>query len=272
MRLKEIFYWMGFRPGAKVYGHRIQVIHLPKDGRVEFARWLAPKSQDLSLEQAELDELRTFLREGDTAIDIGAAVGDSTLPIALACGSSGAVIAFEPNPFTFAILGANSALNAGRANIIPIPYAATAEDGSFVFDYGDPWFANGGDHTGVPFWQHGSAFRIPVEGRRIEPLVRARFGDKLKKLRYIKTDVEGHDVDVLRSIEGLIRDFRPYVKSEVGKLATREDRAEIYRIFSTYNYTIRVPEDNHKLYGPALTQEDMLTRKAFDIFAVPNQS
>ena len=271
MRLKEFFYWIGLRPGAKVYGHRIQVIDLSRDGRVEYARWLAPKARDLSLTQSELDELRTFLREGDLAIDVGSAVGDTTLPIALACGGSGAVIAFEPNPFTFAILGANAALNPGRTNIVPIPYAATATDGSFVFDYGDPWFANGGDHAGVPFTQHGSAFKIPVEGRRIEPIVRARFGDRLKKLRYIKTDVEGHDLDVLHSIEGLIRDFHPYIKSEVGKFASPEDRVAIHRLFATYNYTIRVPEEK-TLFGPVLRQEDMLTRKAFDIFCVPNQS
>jgi hypothetical protein len=132
MRLKEIFYLIGLRPRVKVYGHCIQVIDLPKDGRVEFARWLTPKSRDLSLRQAEIDELRTFLREGDLAIDVGAQVGDSTLPIALACGRSGAVIAFEPNPFTFAILGANAALNPTRTNIIPIPYAATETDSSFV--------------------------------------------------------------------------------------------------------------------------------------------
>jgi hypothetical protein len=152
MRLKEFFYLIGFKPGAKVYGHRIQVIDLPRDGRVEFARWLAPKARDLSLQQSELDELRTFLCDGDLAVDFGAQVGDSTLPIALACGKNGAVIAFEPNPFTFAILGANSALNSDRTNIVPVPYAATESDGSFVFDYGDPWCANGGDHGEVSAW------------------------------------------------------------------------------------------------------------------------
>ncbi len=271
MRLKELFYWIGLRPGAKVYGHRIQVIDLPRDGRVEYARWLAPKARDLVLNQSELDELRTFIRDGDLAIDIGSAVGDSTLPIALACGGSGAVIAFEPNPFTFAILAANSVLNPGRANIIPIPYAATDSDGSFTFDYGDPWFANGGDHTGLSIWQHGSSFKIPVEGRRIEPIVRARFSDRLKRLRYIKTDVEGHDLAVVRSFEGLIREFRPYIKAEIGKLATPDDRNAMYKLLTGYNYTIRMPE-GETLFGPVLTQEDMLKHKAFDIFAVPAQS
>lgn len=267
MRLKEFCYLIGFKPRPKVYGHRVQVIDLPLDGRVEFARWLAPKASDLSLQQSELDELRTFLRDGDLAVDIGAQVGDSTLPIALACGRNGAVMAFEPNPFTFAILGANAALNPDRTNIIPVPYAATESDGSFVFDYGDPWFANGGDHTKVTVWHHGSVFSIPVEGRRIEPIIRARFRDFLKRLRYIKVDAEGQDLAVLRSVEGLIREFRPYIKAEVGALA--EDRIAMHRLLTGHRYTIRqVTKD--ALFGPVLAESDMAGESLHDIFAVPN--
>jgi FkbM family methyltransferase len=269
MRLKEFFYLLGLRPRVRVYGHRIQVIDLPRDGRVEFARWLAPNIRDLSLRQAELDELRTFLSDGDLAIDVGAAVGDSTLPIALACGGKGAVIAFEPNPFTFAILGANAALNPGRTNIIPIPYAATESDSSLVFDYGNPWFANGGDHTGVSKWRHASAFSIPVEGRRIEPIIRARFGNRLGRLRYIKTDTEGHDLAALRSVEGLIREFRPFIKTEVGKYASAEDRIAMHRLLASHRYTIRLRQDE-TLFGPLLAEEDMQKAKSFDVFAVPN--
>jgi FkbM family methyltransferase len=269
MRLKEFFYLLGLKPGAKVYSHRIQVIDLPGDGRVEYARWLAPNARDLSLKQTELDELRTFLREGDFAIDVGAAVGDSTIPIALACGGSGLVAAFEPNPFTFAILGANTALNPGRTNIVSIPYAATDADCSLVFDYGNPWFSNGGDHAGVSVWRHGSAFSIPVEGRRIEPIIRARFGSRLERLRYIKTDVEGHDLAVLRSLEGLIREFHPYIKTEVGKYAPAEDRIATHRLLTSHGYTIRLRE-NDTLFGPVLAEGDMPKGRTFDIFAVPN--
>jgi FkbM family methyltransferase len=269
MRLKEFFYLLGIRPGIKVYGHRIQVIDLPHDGRVDYARWLAPTGRDLSLQQSELDELRTFLCEGDLAIDVGAQVGDSTLPIALACGRSGAVIAFEPNPLTFAILGTNAVLNPDRTNIIPIPYAAAEFDGSILFDYGNPWLSNGGEHTGVSSWTHGSAFSIPVEGRRIEPIIRGRFGDQLKRLRYIKTDAEGHDLSVLRSLEGLIREFRPFIKSEVGKYVSAEDRIATHRLLAGHNYTIR-QVSNGKLFGPILVEEDMLKRKSFDVFAIPN--
>jgi FkbM family methyltransferase len=269
MRLKEFFYLLGLRPRVRVYGHRIQVIDLPRDGRVEYARWLAPSTRDLSLPQAEVDELRTFLQEGDLAIDVGAQVGDSTLPIALACGKSGAVIAFEPNPMTFAILNANAALNPDRTNIIPIPCAASESDGPLTFDYGNPWLSNGGDHTGMSPWRHGSAFSIVVVGRRIEPLIRARFGDRLRRLRYLKTDVEGHDLLVLRSVAGLIREFRPYIKSELGKYASAEDRVAMHRLLAGHNYTIRLARTGN-LFGMVLAEEDMLKHKSLDIFAVPN--
>jgi len=269
MRLKEFFYLIGLKPSLRVYGHRIQVIDLPGDGRVEFARWLAPKARDLSLQQSELDELRTFLRAGDLAVDVGAQVGDSTIPIALACGKNGAVMAFEPNPFTFAILGANAALNSDRTNIIPVPYAASESEGSLVFDYGDPWCSNGGDHAEISPWRHGSAFSIPVEARRIEPIIRARFGDRLKRLRYLKTDTEGHDLGVLGSLEGLIKEFRPYIKTEVGKYAPVQDRIEMHRFLTGHRYTLRMVNKD-TLFGPIVAEGDMPREGRYDIFAVPN--
>jgi hypothetical protein len=156
-----------------------------------------------------------------------------------------------------------------RTNIISIPYAASESDCSLTFDYGNPWLSNGGDHTGVSRWRHGSAFSIVVEGRRIEPLIRARFGDRLGRLRYIKTDAEGHDLSVLRSLEGLIGEFHPYIKSAVGKYASDEDRIAMHRLLASHNYTIRLVM-NCNLFGMVLAEEDILKSKSINIFAVPN--
>ncbi|WP_136618583.1 MULTISPECIES: FkbM family methyltransferase [Mesorhizobium] len=268
MRINEFFYLLGFKPNTRVYGHSIQTIDLPKDGRIEFARWKNPRGEDLNLAQSDLDDLRTFLSDGDVAVDVGAQVGDSTVPIALACGPQGLVLAFEPNPFTFAILGANAALNPTKLNIFPIPYAATPEDGSFVFDYGNPGFDNGGNHAGVSRWKHGSAFSVPVEGRRIEPLIRARLGDRIKRLRYIKTDVESHDLSVLVSISSLIDECRPYIKSEVSHNLSIEERVEMLRFFTGRGYDVRRVEPT-TLFGNLLTENDLGGTKNIDMFAVP---
>lgn len=269
MRLKEFFYLLGLRPGLRIYGHRIQHIDLAADGPIEYARWLSPAAVDLSLEQDEIDELRTFLTEGDLAIDVGAQVGDSTLPIAIACGANGTVLAFEPNPLTFAVLAANATLNPTRTHIVPIPYAAADADGPLVFDYGNPFLDNGGDHAGISRWRHASAFSIPVQGRRLEAFIRSRYAELLPRLRYIKTDVEGHDLAVLRSVEALIEEFRPFIKAEVnGMLSTRERRA-LHDFLTGRGYDVRRVRGRN-LFGRRITApDDMNDTRTFDVFATP---
>jgi len=268
MRLKEFFYLLGLRPGLRIYGHRLQHIDLPTDGPIEYARWLSPAARDLHLTQHEIDELRTFLSEGDLAIDVGAQVGDSTLPIAIACGASGTVLAFEPNPLTFAILATNATLNPTRTRIVPIPHAAADADGPLVFDYGNPFLDNGGDHAGTSRWGHASAFRIPVEGRRIEPFIRARYAHLLPRLRYLKTDVEGQDLAVLRSVEALIVECRPFIKAEVNGGLSAEERRALYRFLTGHGYTVRRVQGT-RLFGPHMTEADMKATKTFDVFATP---
>jgi FkbM family methyltransferase len=268
MRLKEFFYLLGLRPGLRIYGHRIQRLDLPDDGPIEYARWLSPAARDLDLQQDELDEMRTFLREGDLAIDVGAQVGDSTLPIALACGAAGTVLAFEPNPLTFAILSANATLNPTRTHIVPIPYAAAEADEPLVFDYGNPFLDNGGDHTGTSRWRHGSAFRIPVQGKRIDPFVRSRYAEILPRLRYIKTDVEGHDLAVLKSVDSLIGEFRPFIKAEVNGMLSAADRRALYGFLAERGYTVwRV--EGPRLFGRRIREDEMDDTKTFDVFATP---
>lgn len=268
MRLKEFFYLLGLRPGLKVYGHRIQSIDLPDEGTVQYARWLSPSAVDLTLEQRELDELRTFLRDGDLAVDVGAQVGDSTLPIALACGANGQVLAFEPNPLTFAVLAANAALNPDRTHIVPFPYAAAESDGPLVFEYGNPHLDNGGDHRGISRWRHASAFRIPVRGLRIEPFIRARYADELPRLRYLKTDVEGHDLAVLRSVQSLIDEFRPFIKAEVNGVLSGDDRLALHAFLTERGYEVRRVV-GMKLFGPRISAAEMHDTQTFDVFATP---
>lgn len=268
MRLREFFYLIGFKPNYQFYSYEIQKIHLEKDGDIEYARWLCPKFKDLNLGQSEIDDLRRFLSEGDLAIDIGAQVGDSTLPIAIACGASGAVLAYEPNPMSFAILGANSTLNPGRTNIIPVPFAVTEEDATLTFDYSDPWLRNGGDHKDVSKWKHGSAFTIPVQARNVESMIREKYADRLSRFKYLKTDVEGHDLSTLRSLAGLIQEFRPHIKSEVGRQTSDSNRKGMFEFFKDLNYEIRKVQSD-TLFGSKMLESDMANERTIDIFAIP---
>ncbi|MDE2461182.1 MAG: FkbM family methyltransferase, partial [Gammaproteobacteria bacterium] len=126
MKLKEVFFGLGLKPRAREYGFDIQRFVLEKDGEIEYAAWRHPKEKPKHFYQAQVDAIRGFLSAGDYALDIGAHTGDSTLPIALAVGASGGVLALEPNPHVYKILAANAGLNKHKTNIQPLMFAATA--------------------------------------------------------------------------------------------------------------------------------------------------
>jgi hypothetical protein len=82
---------------SRTYSFEIKWFDLPKDGFIEYAQWLHPLDGVREIRQGDIDELRNYLSEGDVAIDIGANQGDTTIPIAIAVGKKGLVLALEPN-------------------------------------------------------------------------------------------------------------------------------------------------------------------------------
>ena len=138
MKFRELFYLIGLKPKLRQYGYRVDSFDYAPGETVEFANWLHPAARPKRVEAAQVAALAEFLKPGDTAIDIGSHIGDTTVPMALAAGPEGCVFGFEPNPVAFAVLEANAALNPGRMRIVPLPYAAGDAPGKLVFNYSDP--------------------------------------------------------------------------------------------------------------------------------------
>lgn len=270
MKARELIYLLGFKPRPRTYGHDVRTFDLPDDGTVRYAQWLHPAETDKAITQSEVDALRSFLRPGDVAIDIGAHTGDSTLPIALAVGPEGCVFALEPNRYVFAVLERNTQLNPQTTNIVPLMFAATPEDGTFTFEYSDPGFCNGGRHDGISRWKHAHAFTLDVEGRNLESYLRRDHADAIGRLRYVKVDAEGFDLAVLQSIEGLLREARPYIRAEVFRHTPEEQRREMIDWLDTgLGYDVHKLNAVDDLRGQRVTADDVMKWKHFDIFCEP---
>jgi len=269
MKLKEVFYLLGIRPKPQSYGHRIDRFDLEQEGVVEFANWEHPSCEKKTMEQSHIDALRIFLSKGDTAIDIGAHVGDTTVPVALAVGKEGCVFGFEPNPYVYKILQTNVELNPGKTRIIPVPYAATGDPCKLTFTYSDSGFCNGGEHRGLSKWKHAHAFEVDVEGINAEQYLRENYPDEIQHLRYIKTDAEGADLAVLKSLRNLIRDFKPCIRSEIYKHTTTSERRELFQFLMDMGYSIHEFDGVDHYRGRQLTLDDVDLHGHYDIFAVP---
>ena len=269
MKLKEVFYMLGLKPKPKRYGHEVVDLDLTGEGRIQYAVWQHPRSSHGRIEQGMVDELRKYLRPGDTAIDIGAQVGDTTVPMALAVGKEGTTFGLEPNGYTYPVLEANARLNQERTNILPLPFAATEEDGTYVFEYSDSGFCNGGGHDGISRWKHGHAFRLTVEGKNLERYLRTEYPEETAKLRFLKVDAEGADASILESLSNLIAETRPFIRAEVFRHLNDEQRRRLYDAVSVHGYTVHRLNSLEDYRGDILAPAGMKADHTFDIFAVP---
>lgn len=272
MKLKEAFFAMGFKPGPREYPYEIDTVTLPKEGALQFARWRHPSEKRKEFYQEEVDSLRGFLRDGDVAIDIGAHTGDSTLPIALAVGNRGTVFALEPNRYAYKVLLANSALNRDRTRIVPLMIAATPEDGTFEFEYSDAGFCNGGLHRGISALRHGHFFKLKVEGRNLIGLLGRDFPDELRRVRYVKTDTEGFDRQVVASLRPILLSQRPVLKCEVYKHLGPAERTGFYRDLREAGYRLFRWESPAVFRGEELSEAGMNAWRHFDFVAIPEST
>jgi FkbM family methyltransferase len=271
VKLRDVPRALGWHAPPREYPHDVATFVLPIDGDVRFARWQHPGETPKVVTQQSVDALRTFLREGDVAIDIGAHTGDSTLPIALAVGARGLVFALEPNPYVFKVLAANAALNPEKTRVSPLMFAAMPADGQFEFEYSDSGYCNGGFHDRIARWRHGHFHRLRVEGRNLAEYLRAHAPDAVSRLRYIKIDTEGFDRAVVQSMAGVIAVARPYIKTEIYKHLPNTERDAYEGDLRRSGYRLFKCEGEVEYRGAELGPGDLRRWRHFDVFAIPEE-
>lgn len=254
------------------YGSELREFQLSLDGRIEFAQWQHPNDRPTVITQLAIDALRHYIFPGDFAIDIGAHTGDTTVPMALAAGPSGSVLALEPNPYVFKVLGKNAALNRAKTHIVPRCVAATEKDGTFVFHYSDASYCNGGFKSQQRSWFYRRKHPLVVEGRNLLDLLQHEFAAWLPKLSYIKVDAEGYDRAILQSLLPLVNERRPVIRTEVFRKLQAGERYALYDLLTSAGYRLHRHLDGADPQGVLITRADMLRVKHFDILALPSDA
>jgi FkbM family methyltransferase len=270
VKLKDLPRALGLRGPVREYPTEVTQVSL-EDGPIRFARWRHPAEREKTVTQESVDALRAFLRPGDVAIDIGAHTGDSTLPIALAVGRAGAVFALEPNPYVFKVLELNASLNVASTRIVPLMFAAMPADGEFDFEYSDEGYCNGGFHQSISAWRHGHFSKLRVQGRNLLEHLRAAYPEALPKVRFIKIDTEGFDRTVVETLAPLLKTSRPYLKTEIYKHLSDEERSAYFDDLRALGYLCFKCGDVELQGEPLRRHSDLSKWRHFDVFAVPEE-
>lgn len=165
--------------------------------------------------EGEVALMRAFLRESDTAIDVGANIGGLTVPMSQIVGDKGRIYAIESNPETFNVLCANLALN-GIRNTKPLNTFVAA---------GNQATAESANEA--PPQLSGEMW--PASFLSLDSL-------QLEACHFIKVDVDGGELEVFRSGEMQIERFRPilYFENEI-----REKSVELLTfVMNTLGYDL----------------------------------
>jgi FkbM family methyltransferase len=153
--------------------------------------------------EPEMLRLREFVPRGRMAIDIGANIGLYSHALSRLCPH---VEAFEPQPVCLASLNAF----AGGRNISVNAMAVSDHDGMMTLHVPD----TAGDASGL------ATFRAPVSGqggavKKIEVPVRRLDAFDFRNVGFIKVDVEGHEIEVLRGAEATLLREKPVLMIEI---------------------------------------------------------
>mgnify|MGYP003393504687 CR=1 FL=1 len=154
--------------------------------------------------------VKRFVREGHTAIDVGANVGAVALALAKAVGANGRVEAFEPGPFFFARLEANLDLNPElKKRVRTHRVGLSAEKGALVWQPSVVISGTASTYIG----------QIDSRNPHIEvpayPLEAFANDVGIGRVDFIKVDVDGGELEVLVGAKGVLEKHHPVLYVEV---------------------------------------------------------
>lgn len=154
------------------------------------------------VEQSEIACVEENIRPGQTVVDIGANKGAFTYWMHKAVGPEGKVVAFEPQPELIKYL---SKIKQHMAwdNVDIVGKGVSEEECEMTLYRPDPYACLGaslsrGVHLG------GHRLKVPVES--LDGYM-TRTGNR--PVSFIKCDVEGHELQVFRGAEAILREDRP---------------------------------------------------------------
>ncbi len=192
---------------------------------------------------ADVYFLNKIVKKGDTCIDIGANLGYYTIPLGVLVGKTGKVIAVEPVALFNRILKKN--IDAYQlqhiCEILPI---ALGETDKGMVKMGTPEVEGIFRHGYTKIIEQNQAaekeykfleiYEVPL--RRPETVF-----SNLKKLDFIKCDVEGYEIHILPHFVSILQQFKPIVQVEI---VSYDNKARIFPLFTEMDYQICILQQN----------------------------
>jgi len=181
---------------------------------------------------------RKLLSKGDHFVDVGAHVGYFSILAAQVVGESGHVYSFEPSPLQIAKLKRNVMLNSFSNRVTTFEMAVGEREEESTFYQGPI------DHNGLSSLRHIEKYSQKFHVN-VAPLDKALNINQIP-VKMVKIDVEGAEFSVLKGMNELIGNWRPFIAMELTERFLRQfgDGDSVMDILETlvkkFNYFIYI--------------------------------
>ena len=202
----------------------LRLFHQLPDGLILFLRSFKKTEQ-------ELDILDHFVHKGDLVVDIGANKGAYTYRLARLVGRSGRVEAFEPIKELSDYL-----INACRQLRLPVViHSCCLSDKEGKAQLSIP--LEGGERQyGLASLEDRGPLTLEVQQVSIVTLDQV-LADRKKTVKFIKCDVEGHELSVFRGAMSVLMVDRPILLVEIEQRHLKESIIEHFEFFDRLGYS-----------------------------------
>lgn len=164
-------------------------------------------------EPRTLHRYKTLVSDGSVVLDIGANIGAHTLPLAQLVGEGGSVIAFEPTQYAFDKLAINMALNPQLSDRITANQSMLVR--SSQDDLPDAIYSSWPLESANDLHSQHQGRLKSTQGAKAHTLDEYIETRGVKRVDFIKLDVDGHENDVLQGALSTLRRFRPSIMLEL---------------------------------------------------------
>lgn len=206
---------------------------------------------------------KLWIKPGMTCIDIGGHSGDTAIPMMSQCRST--VLSVEPNPVIRPYLEFNCSVNSHLGKFVVAPEAVTNRTAdNLTFKDHQNAMCNGG--LVGETWDAETAARvagmsgesITVSGMTLVDMCNKYLTkDEIEKIGFIKTDTEGHDIEIIRSSRDILVKYKPVLFTEWFVAYSQADTNELFKVIEEARYVALYP-DTMKEADPSVRSEDLI--------------
>lgn len=188
-----------------------------------------------------------WIKPGMTCVDIGAHIGDTAIPMIAACRAT--VLAIEPNTHMLPFLQKNCDANSHLGKFVVATEAVTGIAAELTFGDHNNAMINGGviDAT----WDPGTAQTvrnmtgqtIQVQGLPFVDICKKYLSeDEIAHIGFVKTDTEGHDIEIIRNMRDFLQEHKPVLLTEWFFGYSKADSERLFSVIYDAGYVPHYPE------------------------------